>query len=535
MLFSELDKRLQGYIVQADDFEAWAAVLEERVIPWIRKQGNKALWDMVLFVSQRMGIVKEKLSRVDFARLVIRVCPSLQGEKPETLRASMEKMKGFTSKRKKDFERMPDNAECRELRRLYAEIEKLLKAVGKTKVSETDNDDSLASRLEATLRQTLHEEPHAPCSRLRLRRLYRQDAEHSIQPVLSLETYTSDEFLLQQKPSFVLAYECVDRQVTRDDVRLLWYHYSAFRYVKLVIVSSAGFAWDVIRSADSNSVGLIRVTSTGTLEPVLPRSMNDYFVRERQMQALAGEEMEGQLLIHDNLGFHSLGTWLKSLGFSVERRSLPRVPYHPDTEIIRRVNSLHSQLWLLHEFEVRGMDRVAEGAGISIKWGRLPEGQLGRLDLRDQSITLNISIKNDEHRLRFTLAHELGHYFLHADDLKEHFTSFGETDTSLSGKYDNGDEMRWIEYQANFFASVLLMPENHVFKLASRVFDERELHDGYLWYDDQPRSWARYNYIVSHLSAAMNVSKTAVRLRMKKLGLLREESTSKRLREIIKE
>ena len=87
MKLSDLDKDLQAYIVQPADFEAWAAAMEERVVPWIRERGNKALWDMVLFVSQRMGIVKEKLAREDFARLVIRVCPSLQGEKPETLRA----------------------------------------------------------------------------------------------------------------------------------------------------------------------------------------------------------------------------------------------------------------------------------------------------------------------------------------------------------------------------------------------------------------------------------------------------------------
>lgn len=530
MKLSSLDKDLQEFIVQPADFETWAAAMEERVVPWIRERGNKALWDMVLFVSQRRGIVKEKLSRGKFARLVVVACPSLKGESPESLKANMEKLKGFSARRKRDFDRMPDTAECRELRRLYAEVEGLLMTDGNMIASNQQDINSLARRLEATLRKTLHEDVHAPCSRMRISRLYHRDKEHSIQPSLSLETYTSDAFLKQEKPSFVMAYECVDRRVTRDDVRRLWYDYSVFHGVKLVIVSPVGFATDVISSAGSNGIGLIRVQPDGELLPILPRSMNDYFIYERQRRALAGGELDSQLLIHDFGGFHSLGTWLKRMGFAIERQNVPRVPYHPETEIIQLTDSLHCRLWLHREFEVRGMDKLAEEEHISIKWSSLPEGQLGRLDLGERSIIINNSIRNDDHRIRFTLAHELGHYFLHADALKEHFTSFGETDLSLSGKYDEGDDMRWLEYQANLFASTLLMPKAHVLKLADRLFDERERRMGYLWYDDQPVNWKRYNYVIGNMSAALNVSKAAVRLRMKKLGLLRDESSSKQVR-----
>lgn len=535
MKLSDLDKDLRAYIVQPADFEAWAEAMEERVVPWIRERGNKALWDMVLFVSQRRGIVKERLSRGKFARLLVVACSSLRCESPESLKANMEKLKGFSARRKKEFDNMPNTAECCELRRLYGEVESLLSLDGTNVALNKQKDDNLASRMEATLRRTLHEDEHAPCSRMRIRRLYQKDKEHSIQPSFSLETYTSDVFLQQEKPSFVMAYECVDRQVTRDDVRRLWYDYSAFHSVKLVIVSTIGFTADVISSAGSNSIGLIRVQPDGEILPVLPRSVNDYLIQERQGRALAGGELDGQLLVYDFGGFHSLGTWLKRMGFAVARQSVPRVPYHPDEEIIQLTDSLHSRLWLCREFEVRGMYKLVEDEHLSILWSSLPEGQLGRLDIRERSITISNSIRDDKHRARFTLAHELGHYYLHADALKEHFTSFGETDLTLGSKYDEGDDMRWIEYQANLFASCLLMPEAHVRTLAGRLFDERERRMGYLWHDDQPVNWKRYNYVVGSMSAAMNVSKAAVRLRMKKLGLLRERSSSKRVRVILHE
>ena len=534
MKLSDLDKALQTYIVQPADFETWASVLEERVVPWIREQANKALWDMVLFVSQRMGVVKPKLSRGKFAQLVIVACPSLRGESPESLKASMEKLKGFSARRKRDFKSLPDTEECRELRRLYEKVAELLRLDGNAIVLNKQPDGSVASRMETTLRKILQENEHAPYNRMRIGRIYKHDEEHRIQPSLSLETYSSDTFLQQERPSFVLAYECMDRQVTRDDVRRLWYDYSTFHGVKLVIVSSVGFTTEVISSAGNNNIGLIRIQPDGELSPVLPRSMNDYLIRDRQMQELAGGKMEGQLLIHDFSRFHSLGVWLKTMGFTIAPHSTPRVPYHTEAEIIQITDRLHSKLWLHREFEVRGMDKLAAEEHLAIQWGYLPEGQQGRIDTGKGEITLNFSIRNDAHLSRFTLAHELGHYYLHAKVLKEYFSSFGETDHSLNGKYDEGDDMRWLEYQANLFASNLLMPEHHVRTLADRIFDERERRIGYLWYDDQPVNRSRYNYVIGNMSAAMNVSKAAVKLRMKKLGLLREGTTSKRVREILK-
>jgi len=63
----------------------------------------------------------------------------------------------------------------------------------------------------------------------------------------------------------------------------------------------------------------------------------------------------------------------------------------------------------------------------------------------------------DQGRLRFTLAHELGHWFLHQKEYAlmkyETEADFIRIQTSLNVKY-----RAWFEFQANEFAAVLLVP-----------------------------------------------------------------------------
>lgn len=75
------------------------------------------------------------------------------------------------------------------------------------------------------------------------------------------------------------------------------------------------------------------------------------------------------------------------------------------------------------------------------------------------SYTIWISSKDHPNRKRFTLAHELWHYFLHPDILK------------AEGTYiENNILFRWWDYseqeqEANMFAAEYLMPEKQVRQL----------------------------------------------------------------------
>jgi len=71
-----------------------------------------------------------------------------------------------------------------------------------------------------------------------------------------------------------------------------------------------------------------------------------------------------------------------------------------------------------------------------------------------QRVIIAVNPAHHINRRRFTIAHELGHYFLH-EGLEEH------VDENFRVAWRNADSSKainWIEIQANRFAAELLMP-----------------------------------------------------------------------------
>lgn len=65
-----------------------------------------------------------------------------------------------------------------------------------------------------------------------------------------------------------------------------------------------------------------------------------------------------------------------------------------------------------------------------------------------------------EHRQRFSIAHEVGHFVLHVQprNVGGGLYACSETDMEVSAARDRGDHLR-REWEANLFAGELLMPE----------------------------------------------------------------------------
>lgn len=81
-----------------------------------------------------------------------------------------------------------------------------------------------------------------------------------------------------------------------------------------------------------------------------------------------------------------------------------------------------------------------------------------------------------ENRYRFTLAHELGHLFLHKDlYLGNEFQSVEDWITVQDSI--NADQYTWYERQANNFAGLILVSEDALYEKYSRCIDELEKED----------------------------------------------------------
>lgn len=121
----------------------------------------------------------------------------------------------------------------------------------------------------------------------------------------------------------------------------------------------------------------------------------------------------------------------------------------------------------------------------------------GAIKKEDNDINIYVNEEDTIERKRFTIAHELGHYFLHLQCDRD--TEF--VDMHRKTGYSTNLPK---EKEANQFAAAILMPEGKV----------REL------YTSINNLGVSESYIIEWLSERFSVSKPAMKFRLRNLGLI---------------
>jgi Zn-dependent peptidase ImmA (M78 family) len=133
------------------------------------------------------------------------------------------------------------------------------------------------------------------------------------------------------------------------------------------------------------------------------------------------------------------------------------------------------------------LNLILKNSGLDVKEGQFKEPEIaGAYDKANK--TIYVAQKEPYTRKSFTIAHELGHFFLHSNVPSEVF--YRNQITNLT------QEDKKIEAQANWFAASLLMPEHLVKKY-----------------------WELTNHNIDELATIFNVSPTALYYRLKNLEL----------------
>jgi len=144
------------------------------------------------------------------------------------------------------------------------------------------------------------------------------------------------------------------------------------------------------------------------------------------------------------------------------------------------------------------VNNLARRLGITVKSSHLDDNQSGYIRKEiNGGFTIGLNRSDGEKRQRFTLAHELGHYFLHSDLLIAGGSHF---DRLYSGHNESGVLSPREEAQANRFAAELLMPKQQV----SRI-----------WTSERPEHW--------RMATQFGVSSKAMAWRLVNLGLARKD------------
>ena len=159
-------------------------------------------------------------------------------------------------------------------------------------------------------------------------------------------------------------------------------------------------------------------------------------------------------------------------------------------------------------------------------------GVLGAIYVKDRSIYADNALLADhsEGRLNFTFAHEAGHWVLHRKYVTPAEDSRAERAAILCRKKDAKKPAEW---QADFFAACLLMPEKWIKSAFEKSIGARPL----LLHNEQ-RSLSGFHYIepcvcnwpfiaraIQKTGGFSNVSKQAIIIRLQELGLVINETT----------
>ena len=115
---------------------------------------------------------------------------------------------------------------------------------------------------------------------------------------------------------------------------------------------------------------------------------------------------------------------------------------------------------------------IAKYEGIGVFYAEFDkENVAGLLRKENDEWEILVNALDPPKRQRFTIAHELGHYFLH-EDLKE--TEFVDPEMYIfrSSELNISEEAKRLEVQANMFAASLLMPRSMV---VDAMFDTEDL------------------------------------------------------------
>lgn len=149
--------------------------------------------------------------------------------------------------------------------------------------------------------------------------------------------------------------------------------------------------------------------------------------------------------------------------------------------------------------------KIANAYGIDVRYFNLEENLSGFMLMEDGQAMIGVNAGDGPKRQRYTLGHELAHYFLH--DRSEPFLDPRTAHVQIIPRNEIsslGVDPREIE--ANIFAAELLMPEE-------RLRDEVEKLGRLGLFDEQDNE-------IKELADKFDVSVRAMTIRLERLGYL---------------
>jgi Zn-dependent peptidase ImmA (M78 family) len=330
----------------------------------------------------------------------------------------------------------------------------------------------------------------------------------------------------------------------------------AGKNVKGIMVSSSGFAKRTSNYAESHGIALVRLLDSNKINWDINRTTYTT-TKTKEKIDLFNDEMHNGLTNNttcfsnknycfckysDNY-YNSLSELLSDLGINSNgdnvfieyfvKKNFVNIRYIKKEKIEDMANKV---LLLTNKTDTveNSLDSVVEyiKRKYKVKISEVSDMGMNRngcqilARFNPRRMTVEICNGLDEHRKRFTIAHEIGHIILHRPYL---VSPVSEIDLSINNFNDyilDKDSVKRAEIQANIFAAHLLMPKKiFLYKVAeiSHSLDYKPKGSYLIYVDEQPCNLNNFLILTKQLSSVFNVSGQAIEYHLKNFeGLLND-------------
>nr|WP_210331119.1 ImmA/IrrE family metallo-endopeptidase [Microvirga terrestris] len=379
--------------------------------------------------------------------------------------------------------------------------------------------------------------PPANCKIFKKKGYYCKERGSDVQFDVVIEIYQQG----RSKPSFYTVFECKNYEggipetcVTdfSDKLGRIFGHAA-----KGVLVVSSRLQSGADNLARSRSMGIIKYDKAG-LEVVADRRghycLESRFVKSQIFRNDRSIKSLKFSAFHDGKFFCAINHFLRSLepGLSSDdenegESARVSVPYLPEEQIEKSAREILERVG--YKSGPVDLKKICSVLSIDLQFSeQLIEDEdgtpiLGSANFDRKSIKINSHANSKQER--FTLGHEIGHFCLnHGRYLRSE--TIVERDLFINRETESGFNYERLEFQANAFSSNIIMP-SHVFLVAIEVartrLDIRDRGHGYIFVDDQPCNFLPFDQLLANLSQYFEVSKQAIEIKLKKMGLLTDQ------------
>lgn len=381
--------------------------------------------------------------------------------------------------------------------------------------------------------------PSSQCKLTPQKTFYSKDREKNIFFDLVLEIFLP----FQEDPFLIFIIECKNysHKVPVDDIEEFASKIDQIRYLKIhpILITTVGFQSGGLTFSKNRGITLWKVTNNSQCPEIIlnRQKRNLSTLNDHIKNALTDENYNewkfGNIFIQtpkkytlyprdyiNEIIFSKEESKLLYIKFKEHKINVPYLSKYKISKIAEEVyckyKTEHGELLILEILNDLKINLI-------IKENLIDLDTIGEINFKIKQITLFGKNTFSESQLNFAIAHEIGHFILGHD---KYLNNEIQNSLNISKNIQTFNllsiNLDRIEYQANYFAACLLLPEKELkqsFYSLLKKYDITYRGFSYLYVDDQQCNLNNYLNVCRPLIKKFSVSKETLKIRLEELGL----------------